>query len=182
MPLRLQPQDGNEIGSIDQCMSRAARGSRAIMVAVVANSQMPSILDPTTISEAHEAEVAELQRRLAGDRPTGRRGLHEIALPDKLYRLLLKIVEDLADGKAVSLTSAAQEMTSQQAANFLGVSRQFLVRLLDEGKIPFHRAGTHRRVYLQDLIAFRKERDRRRHEAIRQMARDAVKDGVYDEL
>ncbi len=73
-------------------------------------------------------------------------------------------------------------MTSQESANFLGVSRQFLVRLLDEGKIPFHRAGTHRRVYLQDLIAFRKERDRRRHEAIGQMARDAVKDGVYDEF
>jgi excisionase family DNA binding protein len=94
----------------------------------------------------------------------------------------MKIIEDLAGGKAVSLTSAAQEMTTQQAANFLGVSRQFLVRLLDEGKIPFHRAGTHRRVYFQDLISFRKERDRRRHEAIEQMARDAVKDGIYDEF
>ena len=150
-----------------------------MMVAVVANSCMPSILDPT-ISDAQGAEVAELRRRLEGDRARGHRGLHEIALPDKLYRLLLKIIEDLADGKAVSLTSAAQEMTTQGAANFLGVSRQFLVRLLDEGKISFHRAGTHRRVYLQDLISFRKERDSRRHEAIEQMARDAVKDGVYD--
>jgi excisionase family DNA binding protein len=94
----------------------------------------------------------------------------------------VRIVNDLADGKAVSLTSGAQEMTTQQAANFLGVSRQFLVRILDEGKIPFHRAGTHRRVYLQDLISFRKERDRRRHEAIAEIARDAVKDGVYDEF
>ena len=148
---------------------------------------MPSILEPTTISDAQEAEVVELRRCLASDRAKGHRGLHKIALPDKLYRLLVKIIEDLADGKAISLTSAAQEMTTQEmttqeAANFLGVSRQFLVRLLDEGKIPFHRAGTHRRVYFQDLISFRKERDQRRHEAIEQIARDAVKDGVYDEF
>lgn len=143
---------------------------------------MPPVLEPNMISGADEAEIAELRRLLEDRRAKGRRGLHEIELPDKLYRLLLRIVDDLADGKAVSLSSAAQEMTSQEAANFLGVSRQFLVRLLDEGRIPFHRVGTHRRVYLQDLISFRKERDRRRHEAIEQMARDAVKDGVYDEF
>jgi len=143
---------------------------------------MPPLLESTTISDAQAAEVAELRHCLEGDRARGHRGLHEIALPDKLYRLLLKIVEDLADGKAISLSSAAQEMTTQESANFLGVSRQFLVRLLDQGKIPFHRTGTHRRVYFQDLISFRKERDRRRHEAVEQMARDAVEDGMYDEF
>jgi len=49
-------------------------------------------------------------------------------------------------------------------------------------KIPFHRAGTHRRVYLQDVIAFRSERDRRRHEAIGQMSREALNDDVDDEF
>ena len=73
-------------------------------------------------------------------------------------------------------------MTTQEATSFLGVSRQFVVRLLDEGKISFHRVGTHRRIYLQDLISFRKERDVRRHHAIEQMAREAVKDGVYDQF
>jgi excisionase family DNA binding protein len=82
----------------------------------------------------------------------------------------------------VAISSDAHEMTTQEAATFLGVSRQFLARLLDQGKIPFHRAGTHRRVYLQDLLSFRKERDLRRHEAIEQMARDAVEDDVYDEF
>jgi excisionase family DNA binding protein len=143
---------------------------------------MPSTFENAPVSGARKLEVAELRRCLGEQRSKGRRKLHEIELPDKLYRLLLRIVDDLADGKAVSLTAAAQEMTTQRAANFLGVSRQFLVRLLDEGKIPFHRAGTHRRVYFQDLILFRNERDRRRHEAIEQMARDAVKDGVYDEF
>jgi hypothetical protein len=71
---------------------------------------MPSILEQNAISDAQEAEIAELQRRLEDDRASGRRGVHEIALPDKLYRLLMKIIEDLASGKAVSLTSAAQEL------------------------------------------------------------------------
>ena len=153
------------------------------MVAVVAVTDMPSTLEPTIISEPDEAEIAELRRFLSvSSGESSRSGVHQIKLPDSLYRLLLKIVQDLADGKAVSLTSAAQELTTQEAAGFLGVSRQFLVRLLDEGKIPFHRVGTHRRVYLQDLISFRTERDQRRHEAIRQMAREAMADGVYDEF
>jgi excisionase family DNA binding protein len=126
--------------------------------------------------------VVELRRRLGDPDGKRNRGLHEIALPDRHYRLLLKIVEDLTDGKVVSLAQASQEMTTQHAANFLGVSRQFLVRLLDEGKIPFHKAGTHRRVYLEDLVSFRNERDRRRHTAIRRIARQAVKDGVYNEF
>jgi excisionase family DNA binding protein len=155
-----------------------------MMVAVVAVIIMSSVLEPSLISDLDEAQITELQHLLTkgpaalGD-ATGR---HRVALPDKPYQVLLKIIQDLANGRAVFLVSAAQEMTTQEAANFLGCSRQFLVRLLDEGKIPFHRVGSHRRVYLQDLITFRKERDRRRHEAIQEMARDAVKDGVYDDF
>lgn len=138
---------------------------------------MPPILESTTILQPEEAQIAELRRFLVrGSNAPGQRGIHRISLPEGAYRLLLKIVQDFVDGKAVS------EMTTQEAANFLGVSRQFLVRLLDEGKIAFHRVGTHRRVYRQDLISFRKQRDRRRHAAIGQMAREAVKDGIYDEF
>ena|SRR5258708_5301865 len=145
---------------------------------------MPSILEPTVNLEAEEVEVRELRQYLRDSRAALAHpdGLHQIKLPDRLYKILLRIIDDLVDGKAVSLTLAAQELTTQEAANFLGVSRQFLVRLLDEGKIPFHRVGTHRRVYLQDLITFRKERDRRRHDAIEEMARDAVKNDVYDDF
>lgn len=144
---------------------------------------MPSTLEPVVLAEPDEAQIAVLRQCLArSGGVSGRHGLHQIKLPENLYRLLLKIVQDLADGKAVSCTAAAQEMTTQEAASFLGVSRQFLVRLLDEGKIAFHRVGTHRRVYLQNLITFRKERDRRRQHAIEQMAKEAVKDGIYDQF
>jgi excisionase family DNA binding protein len=139
---------------------------------------MPS----TATQRPQEPDIVELRRRLGGPSGQQHRGLHEIALPDRQYRLLMKIVDDLAEGKVVSLTQTSQEMTSQQAANFLGVSRQFLVRLLDDGKIAFHRVGTHRRVYLEDLVSFRDDRDRRRRAAIRQIAKQAVKDGVYNEF
>jgi excisionase family DNA binding protein len=144
---------------------------------------MPSTLEQTIVDEPIEAQITELRQALSRSRGgVGRPGIHQIRLPENAYRILVRIVEDLADGKAVSLTPAAQEMTTQEAARFLGVSRQFLVRLLDEGKIAFHRVGTHRRVALQDLISFRKARDRRRHDAVKQMARAAVKDGIYDEF
>jgi len=144
---------------------------------------MPHTVEPQIVPGSEEAQLAELRRLLV--RRSGAnepRGTHQIRLPDSLYRLLTKIVQDLADGKAVSLTPAAQEMTTQKAADFLGVSRQFLVRLLDDGKIAFHRVGTHRRVQLQDLITFRKQRDLRRHDAIARLAHEAVSDGIYDEF
>ena len=144
---------------------------------------MPHSAEPPIVPGSEEAQVAELRRLLARrSGATEPRGIHQIRLPDSLYRLLMKIVQDLADGKAVSLTPAAQEMTTQEAADFLGVSRQFLVRLLDEEKIAFHRVGTHRRVHLQGLLTFRKQRDLRRHDAIARLAREAVSDGVYDEF
>ncbi|MBV9266160.1 MAG: excisionase family DNA-binding protein [Acidobacteriaceae bacterium] len=145
---------------------------------------MSSILDPALIPDLNKAELVQLQQLLT-ERSTvaaDTAGLHRVALPDKPYQALVKIIGDLASGRVVSLASASQEMTTQESANFLGCSRQFLVRLLDEERIPFHRVGTHRRVYLQDLISYRNERDRRRHEAIQEMARNAVKDGVYDEF
>jgi excisionase family DNA binding protein len=154
----------------------------AIMVAVIAVILMPSTIENTVISDAPKAEVEQL-RQLLGDRQaSAARGPRSIKLPERSYRLLMRIIDDLAEGKAVSITTAAQEMTTQQAANFLGVSRQFLVRLLDDGQIPFHRAGTHRRVYFQDMISYRNVRDRRRHVAIVEMAKDAVQDGIYDEF
>jgi excisionase family DNA binding protein len=145
---------------------------------------MRPTVHPSITPDPAEVQVSELRRFVCESDAVhaDSKGLHRIQLPDRLYKLLSKIIRELANGKAISLTPAAQEMTTQEAANFLGVSRQFLVRLLDEGKIAFHRVGTHRRVCLQDVIAFRKKRDRRRHNAIQKMARDAVADGVYDEF
>lgn len=70
-------------------------------------------------------------------------------------------------------------MTTQEAADFLGVSRQFLVGLLEGGKMPFHTVGSHLRVQLKDLAHYRLERDRKRSEVLNKSTEELVKAGVY---
>lgn len=105
---------------------------------------------------------------------------HRIPLPDPIYRVLLHAVRFMERGESVLILPSSQELTTQDAANMIGVSRQYLVQLLEGGKIPFHKAGTHRRIYLRDLLEYRKGRDADRRRMLDEIAQEAVTDGVYD--
>jgi excisionase family DNA binding protein len=72
------------------------------------------------------------------------------------------------------------KLTTMEAASILGVSRQFLVNLLEKGEIPYHMVGTHRRMYAQDLFRYKAKRDEQRHEAIRELAQAEAREGLYD--
>ena len=96
------------------------------------------------------------------------------SIPSPVRDVLIRILTHMEVGQAITIIPASHELSSQDAADLLGVSRQYMVRLLEGGKLPFHRAGTHRRIYLQDLMAYKKERDRQRREALDQMAREEV--------
>ena len=145
---------------------------------------MSSILESTLFPDLNKAEILQLHQALIERTAAAANaaGLHRVALSERSYQVLVRIIGDLVNGRAVSLESTAQELTTQEAASFLGCSRQFLVRLLDDEKIAFHRIGSHRRIYLKDLVDYKNDRDRRRHKAIEQMAQDAVRDGVYDDF
>ena len=104
------------------------------------------------------------------------------ALPGAIVGLLDEILKNMQAGKAVSIVPEHQQLTSQRAANLLGVSRPFMVRLLEEGHLPFHMVGSHRRVYLKDLLAYQKRRDEERHGAINRMARMELEAGTYDKV
>ncbi|MFZ0590223.1 MAG: helix-turn-helix domain-containing protein [Bryobacteraceae bacterium] len=101
-------------------------------------------------------------------------------IPAPVRDVLVRILTHMQEGQAITIIPASHELSSQEAADLLGVSRQYMVRLLEDGKLPFHRAGTHRRINLQDLMAYKKERDRQRREALDQMAREEVEAGTYD--
>ena len=71
-------------------------------------------------------------------------------------------------------------MTTQQAANILGVSRPFLIKLLEQGEIPYSKVGTHRKIYLEDLINYKEKRDKQREEALDELINMTEELGLYE--
>jgi excisionase family DNA binding protein len=145
---------------------------------------MASVLtDPISIPAAQEGQIRELRRLVqsGGAKLVGPDG-HQIALPEPVHHLLLMILKNLQAGKAISIVPEHQQLTTQRAANILGVSRPFLVGLVEKGEIPFHMVGSHRRIYLRDLLDYKRRRDSARHEAINNIARAEMEAGTCDKV
>lgn len=104
----------------------------------------------------------------------------ERTLPDSLYQFLVELLTVLRDSKCVTIVESQAKLTTVEAAALLGVSRQFLVNLLENNEIPFHRVGTHRRIYASDLLAYKGQRDRNRSKLIRELAAAEDAEGLYD--
>ena len=151
----------------------------------------PRALEPVAVTGATLLQVQRLARlvdrglRDEGDRP--RFSLigpdHESALlPTDVLMLLKQLLAILASEEAVTVMPVHKELTTQEAANLLNVSRQYLVQLLDEGKIPFHRTGTHRRLYSKDVLEFRARRKKERRAQLDAMSEETQEAGGYPEL
>lgn len=94
-----------------------------------------------------------------------------IELPPAVGQLLLDLLAHIARGEMVTFVPYEAELTTQKAADLLNVSRPFLTKLLESGKIPFHRVGSHRRVRVDDLLAYKKRRDGERASALKELQR-----------
>ena len=101
-----------------------------------------------------------------------------LRLPRPAVDLLRRALVEIAQGHAVAVTAVDAELTTQQAANHLKVSRPHLIRLLEEGQIPFRRVGTHRRVRFGDLEVYRAKVEEERRQAMDALAGQARKPGM----
>src|SRR5271167_5235149 len=119
------------------------------------------------------SKLREAEAKLVG--PDGRAEI----LPNNLYSFLLRLLADLRAGNSVTILQSRHELTTVEASKILGMSRQFLVQLLEKGEIPFHMVGTHRRMYVRDVIAFKSKRDTMRRINLDALAKHEFDKGDY---
>jgi excisionase family DNA binding protein len=143
------------------------------------NSEAPAI----AISQQEQREISEIYAKLraAEAKLIGPDGKTEI-LPNNLYSFLLRLLADLRAGHSVTILQSKHELTTVEASKILGMSRQFLITLLEKGEIPFHQVGTHRRMYVRDVIAYKAKRDVARRETLNNLAKREFAKGDYGKI
>lgn len=107
-------------------------------------------------------------------------GGEESIIPEEVKQIWLTCLRSMLEGKAIEIVEFNQYMTTQQAANILGVSRPFLIKLLKQGEIPYTKVGTHRKIYLEDLINYKEKRDKQREEALDELINMTEELGLYE--
>ena len=151
----------------------------------------PTVFDPNTLPEsaltelrAHRAALVEA----AGS--SSKRGSLALAvrigsdvvvdLPPALARVVAAALAEVADGRAVEVRTWPEELTTQEAADLLGVSRPFVVKRVDDGDLPARLVGTHRRLQRRDVLAYREQMRATTAEALQALTDDAQALGLYD--
>jgi excisionase family DNA binding protein len=130
--------------------------------------------ETTSLARASATELSRLlARRPETERAHVRLDGTDLVLPRHALLLLRDLLTQMAQGNAVTIVPTHAELTTQEAANILNVSRPHLVKLLEQGAIPYTRAGTHRRIRYQDLHAYQQERQRRSEQAMDALAAQA---------
>jgi excisionase family DNA binding protein len=102
-----------------------------------------------------------------------------IDLPQPVLNLLRQMVHELLQGNSVTIVPIHKELTTQEAADILNISRQYLVELLEAQAIPYSKVGTHRRIRFGDLMNYKNDRDAKRREGLSQMTKKSQKLGLY---
>ena len=137
----------------------------------------------------HDSQLAQdLSRQLARllNAPTdvqmqfveGGKAGDVFAVPAPALRILHDVLTQMAAGNAVTLVASNAELTTQQAADYLNVSRPYLIGLLEQGQIPYHKVGTHRRILLWDVTEYKKQIDAARLETLAELTAQAQELGM----
>src|ERR1700689_1768172 len=127
---------------------------------------------PVDISQKEQKEIIEIYLKLreAEAKLIGPDGKTEI-LPNNVYSFLLRLLADLRAGHSVTILQSKHELTTVEASKILGVSRQFLIKVVEKGEIPYHLVGTHRRMFVRDVLAYKSKRDAVRRKTLDDLAK-----------
>ena len=134
---------------------------------------------PTVPSAAEADQAREGHRRIAkrvnagasvGLQIEDQSGSSVVPLPSVAAKLVLELLDALAHGNAVSLATLDSELTTQQAADLLNISRPSLIMMLEQGELPYRRLGTHRRIPLADVLAFKSANTAKRQATLDEMS------------
>jgi excisionase family DNA binding protein len=124
------------------------------------------------------SDLPPAKGRMVRLRPEGAAQDVSVAVPFEAFQLFMAILGQMANGNAVTLVPVHAELTTQQAADLLNVSRPHLVQILDDGKIPSRKVGAHRRVRAEDVLEFRMREEKRRRAVLDELAAEAQKHGL----
>jgi excisionase family DNA binding protein len=141
-----------------------------------------SLLDAAEadIARASAKELSALLTEMPqADRARIRLDGHDLILPKSALELLRNILSEMAQGNAVTIVPTHTELTTQEAADILNVSRPYLVKLLDTRVIPHHRLNKHRRIRFDDLMSYKKQQQARSSSALDELAKQAQELGLY---
>jgi excisionase family DNA binding protein len=143
---------------------------------------MRTTLDRFEASEEMRDKLNQLDSLLQEDGPClfGRDGF-KMELPDPIFHVLLRTVQMMMRGQTILLMPEDECVTTKAAADFLGVSRPFLVSLLNDGKIPFFEVGSHKRIKFKDLHAYKNVRDSERQTGLRRLFDKIQEEGHYED-
>lgn len=126
---------------------------------------------------ARYADMDRVHVKLGADGVTS----EDLVLPGHLVELMLRVATEVSMGNGVNILPVHSELTTQQAANLLNISRPYLVSLLKNGTIAHRKVGSHRRVLARDVLAFQQTQQQQRAEALDEMAALSTTMGLYDE-
>jgi excisionase family DNA binding protein len=131
------------------------------------------------LSKVLEGMIHAPKRRAPKCQLVGPKG-ESIQLPESVFYVLERVAEVLARGDSITVVPVGREVTTQQAADLLNVSRQYLVRLLDDGRIPYRKTGKHRRLRIEDVLTYKAQREKDQRAGLRELSRLTQEYGGYD--
>lgn len=152
---------------------------------------LPRPTEPVTPNESDMKAALESSRLLGRVAQSGKGAVRvrvvdgdeqeaTLSVPAIAVQLLLQILTEMGKGNAVTLVPHHAELTTQQAADMLSVSRPYLVKLLETGEIPFHKVGTHRRILFSDVLAYQQKTRAAREQALDELAALSQELGLYE--